>query len=79
MTLNEREEVDLLPGPDDTKNDPQNISQLTAKVWGKKLVQSTKLNGKYKIVKMTWKILVYGYFMSFNEQSIVFYPFLPMK
>ena len=67
MKLNEREEVNLLPGHDDMKNDPQNLSQLDAEVWGKKLVQSTKLDGKCQMVKWLGKFLFYGYFISFNE------------
>lgn len=46
MTLNEREEVDLLLGPDGMKNDPQNLPQSIAEVWGKNLFKVENLNGK---------------------------------
>ena len=36
MTWKEREGVDLLPGRDDMRNDPQNLSQSTAEARGKK-------------------------------------------
>ena len=35
MNLNEREKVDVLPGPDSVTNDPQNLPQSAAKVQGK--------------------------------------------
>ena len=52
------------------RNDPQNPLQSAGEVWGKKLLQSSKSNGKNEMVKMNYQNFFLCLFLHVKQVNV---------